>query len=124
MKDTCNYSDVRGFSLQNGGNMKYFIFVLFLVCMQMTPAHARQTIRSYEGYWIYGFEQSIFESCTGERYWMWAPKGFAGKYTMEGYPNPVQVDGELHSPDPTNNMNSTLKELKVAHITHLASACN
>jgi len=81
------------------------------------------TAVSLNGYWIYGFEQSFFQTCNGHLYWMWTPPEFIGNYETEGYKNPVSVNGTILDPSPQKNMNSTLKEFKLTNIQHIKTPC-
>ena len=71
--------------------VKYFLLLIFLI----PQGHAGPSLEHLEGFWIYGFEQSLFETCDGRLYWMWVPSGFKGKYIQEGYRNPVNVVGYI-----------------------------
>jgi len=54
---------------------------------------------------------------------MWAPYLFNGKYKLEGCRNPVKVSGYLLSPDPENNMYSSLATLQVVDIKRVNTPC-
>ena len=100
------------------------IVVCLLLLGNLVPqGHAAPASMSFEGFWIYGFEQSLLETCDGKNYWMWTPDEFKGKYKLEGYRNPVMVIGYLLPPNPEKNMNSSLFELKIADIKHTNKSC-
>ena len=94
-----------------------------LLCIYISQVNSQQSVLSLSGYWIYGFEQSVLETCEGDTYWMWAPDEFKGKYVMEGYKNPVKVKGYILAPNKIDNMNSALSELKVITIEHTGNPC-
>ncbi|WP_163134903.1 hypothetical protein [Agarivorans sp. Alg241-V36] len=89
-----------------------------------SPLKESYTVEDFQGYWIYGFETSVFESCMGERYWMWSSDDVEGLYQREGYYNPVHVSGYILPPSPEQNMQSYLPELKVKNMTLLETVCN
>lgn len=103
----------------------FLTIILFyaLFAHSLTSSYASQGEKSYEGYWVYGFETSLFESCDGELYWMFVPWGFTGKYQMEGHRNPVRVTGYLSPPNPDENMYSKLEELVPTKIRHAIVQC-
>ena len=86
-------------------------------------SYADPVLQSFQGYWVYGFEQSFIETCDGKRYWMWAADEFEGKYITEGYKNPVSVTGYLLPSSPEININSSFMELKVVAIKHDSAPC-
>lgn len=103
-------------------------FILYMACFILLISlsrfgYANQTVKLFEGYWVYGFEQSLLETCNGKLYWMWTPAEFEGKYKQEGYRNPVRVTGYLFPPNPQDNMKSPLGELKVVAIEHTRVKC-
>lgn len=104
------------------GFFNLLIFVLFIF-FNSPHVYADSKLNTYNGYWIYGFEKSLFESCDGKVYWMWTPIEFKGKYTMEGYRNQVTVKGTLLPPDPANNIYSSLPTLQVVEIAHTSEKC-
>ncbi|TQV72224.1 hypothetical protein FLL45_18570 [Aliikangiella marina] len=75
------------------------------------------------GYWVYGFEQSLFLTCEGKLYWMWTPSDFKGKYSQEGSKNPVLIEGYIKQPNPIENMGSTLETIVIKNIQHVQSVC-
>lgn len=103
-------------------NLHVLVFFL-LFSHSMPQGHAGPTLMSLDGFWVYGFEQSIIETCDGKLYWMWTPSEFKGRYLSEGYRNPVEVSGYLLPANPENNMNSSLPELKVVDIKHTKNLC-
>jgi len=103
-------------------SIKSIVFCL-LVLSFTSIVHAGSNLKTYEGYWVYGFEQSVFEACDGTKYWMWVPHEFKGKYKQEGFKNYVKVKGHLKSPDPHNNMRSALPSLQVVEIKHARGQC-
>ena len=98
--------------------MSFLFFCFFSAYVKATPV-----LKSFKGYWVYGFEQSIIETCDGQLYWAWMPDGFTGKYQTEGYKNPVTVSGYILPLDPDTNMYSPLNELKITHIKHVDTSC-
>ena len=103
-------------------SIKSIVFYLFVFPFT-SPIHADSNLKTHEGYWIYGFEQSVFKACDGTNYWMWVPHEFKGKYKEDGFRNYVKVKGHLKSPDPENNMYSTLPSLQVIEIKHARDQC-
>ena len=99
------------------------LVISFLVFSFASLTHAGSDLQSFEGFWVYGFEQSIFESCDGAVYWMWVPHEFIGKYKQEGFRNYVRVKGYLKPPDPENNMYSTLPSLQIVEIKRARELC-
>lgn len=96
-----------------------FLLFNFLI----TQLYAEPKLEEFEGFWIYGFEQSVFETCGGKRYWVWVDLSFEGKYEPEGYKNPVKIKGYNLPPNPDENMYSPLPELKVVGIEHIKASC-
>jgi len=97
--------------------IRYFLFVhLFMV----SNSHAQQV---FNGYFIYGFETMILETCEGELYWMWKPDDFKAQYAIEGYRNPVIVKGSVHQPNPDQNMYSPLREIKALSVNLAINVC-
>ena len=82
-----------------------------LLSSTIVDCRATPVVKSFAGFWIYGFEQSYLETCGGQLYWMWTPTEFNGKYTAEGHRNPVKLSGYLSPPSPDENMYSPLVEL-------------
>jgi len=103
--------------------LNLFVFILSLTSF-FTTSHAAKIQQSINGYWLYGFEQSILKTCDNKLYWMWVPDHFTGTYKTEGYANPVRVNGFLFPADPVNNMNSPLPTFKVSKIKYLDTPCN
>lgn len=103
-------------------NLNVVICVLLLGILSPS-GYADRVLKSFEGFWVYGFEQSLLETCDGKRYWMWTPGEFEGKYKMEGYRNPVKLVGYLLPPNPEDNMNSSLDELIIVDIKHSTVRC-
>jgi len=99
---------------------KNILRFIFLFSFLLSNNSAAVTLN---GYWIYGFEQSLFQTCNGQLYWIWTPAEFKGKYKTEGYKNPVNVSGSIQAPSPQNNMNSSLNELKLTNIQHIHNRC-
>jgi hypothetical protein len=102
------------------GLLPLMVFLLFS-CSRSTTNYP---VQDFQGYWIYGFETSVFESCEGERYWMWSSDDVEGLYQQEGYYNPVRVSGYILPPSPEQNMQSYLPELKVKNMALLETVCN
>ncbi|WP_040307475.1 hypothetical protein [Agarivorans albus] len=98
-----------------------FLLVSLFSCSNRTAQYPNQTM---QGYWIYGFETSLFESCQGERFWMWSSADVQGQYQLEGYRNPVVVQGYVLPPSPEQNMQSYLPEIKVIKMQLLEQVCD
>jgi hypothetical protein len=108
--------------------MKKIIYSDIVVCILLLGSlipqgYSAPASTSFEGFWIYGFEQSLLETCDGESYWMWTPDEFKGKYKLEGYRNPVIVIGYLLPSNPEKNMSSSLFELNIVDIKHANKPC-
>ena len=99
------------------------ILFSFLIGSSISQVLADPIFKKVEGFWIYGFEHSTFETCDGKLYWMWTPGEFKGTYKSEGHRNPVEVSGYLLPPNPEDNMYSTLPEIKVVNIKYLKKSC-
>jgi hypothetical protein len=98
-------------------------FTILLLFIYFFPLQAEDQQIQSEGYWIYGFEQSVFETCDGQLYWIWVDLGFKGKYAPEGYRNPVIIHGLLLPPNPDENMYSPLPEIKILQIQNIRETC-
>jgi len=98
-------------------------FFVLLLNSFASSVFAKPVVQSFEGFWVYGFEQSVLETCEGKRYWMWTPDKFKGSYKMEGFKNPVRVTGHFLPPNPDDNIYSGLVEVKVINIKNAKGSC-